>query len=589
MITKLKYLAGICLFAFCTAVTAGEVPIIIENDLTVNTYPGVESILLEWEAPSDVSLRTVRIYRTLDLSVPYTILTESHSQLPRFLDTAVVADQRYFYYLEWVGQDGLIHTSSKDTPAFTRPLNPEVLKPQTLFRNMDSRRFTQFLYRVFGRQLNRLIDPRIADLASLLRLENPTPRQVAAAISIRGFNSFTRRQLIRAFTAAVTRTDSLLIENEPYLRNLFLLTPEEWASEIRTFRSTTNGRFMNLIDIIERIQERLAARPNLRISAIHPINPDSLGVEVQVLRYGARQVQLSDGATALGIAIPRDLPPRQTYMAYVPGSWRRVAVISDQLNIDQIPVATRYGAYRINLFNEIFPDSLAEDWTDASDIRLNEWQYDPVAGELRVELLVPAEAAGTVVLQVNDSLVWEESVAPALEVQFITTTLPVPSLDETAVWLTRNTKDEFGRLHWSESCLVPVWTKSHEARFPDGDQWQSDKRVTLGSSNEQLYSRSAELLIPEVFALYQNYPNPFNAGTTLSFEMLQPAKVSLFVTDATGRVIETFLEQTPLTYGNYSFQWQGRTHSSGVYFFTIVAEIDDFLPVSFSRKMIYLK
>ena len=47
-------------------------------------------------------------------------------------------------------------------------------------------------------------------------------------------------------------------------------------------------------------------------------------------------------------------------------------------------------------------------------------------------------------------------------------------------------------------------------------------------------------LIPEIFVLYQNYPNPFNSNTRISFDLLQDAILSLYVTDATGRIKTIF-------------------------------------------------
>jgi hypothetical protein len=41
--------------------------------------------------------------------------------------------------------------------------------------------------------------------------------------------------------------------------------------------------------------------------------------------------------------------------------------------------------------------------------------------------------------------------------------------------------------------------------------------------------------------------------------------------------------------GIYSYNWNGEKFSSGLYFMTIQAQTDDYLPIIFSRKMIYLK
>ena len=82
-----------------------------------------------------------------------------------------------------------------------------------------------------------------------------------------------------------------------------------------------------------------------------------------------------------------------------------------------------------------------------------------------------------------------------------------------------------------------------EGRIPDHQRWKTYSFSTLGAPNDLTRSGTAKLMIPEIFALYQNYPNPFNAQTTISFDLLQPALVSLYINDAAGRIIHLFLKK----------------------------------------------
>ena len=126
-------------------------------------------------------------------------------------------------------------------------------------------------------------------------------------------------------------------------------------------------------------------------------------------------------------------------------------------------------------------------------------------------------------------------------------------------------------------------------RFPDGEKWNDTKKNTFGSENIDQRSFLDASLIPELFVLYQNYPNPFNSNTRISFDLLQDAILSLYVTDATGRVKTIFADKEFYNSGKYNFDWNAESFSTGVYFFTINAEVDGYFPVVFSRKMIYLK
>jgi len=126
-------------------------------------------------------------------------------------------------------------------------------------------------------------------------------------------------------------------------------------------------------------------------------------------------------------------------------------------------------------------------------------------------------------------------------------------------------------------------------RFPDGKSWTELTYSTLGSTNNPQLNDINTELIPQLFVLYQNYPNPFNGLTRLTFDLLEDATVSLYVTDATGRVRDVFVEGQFMTGGTYNFEWSGENRSTGIYFFTIHAQSGNFPPAVMSRKMIYLK
>ncbi|MDH3217801.1 MAG: T9SS type A sorting domain-containing protein [Candidatus Krumholzibacteria bacterium] len=88
--------------------------------------------------------------------------------------------------------------------------------------------------------------------------------------------------------------------------------------------------------------------------------------------------------------------------------------------------------------------------------------------------------------------------------------------------------------------------------------------------------------------LSQNYPNPFNPSTTISFEILESAHVSLQVFDAVGRLVSTLVD-SDLSAGVRQVAWDGTDAggvavSSGVYFYRLQAGRD-----AHARKMLLLK
>ena len=141
--------------------------------------------------------------------------------------------------------------------------------------------------------------------------------------------------------------------------------------------------------------------------------------------------------------------------------------------------------------------------------------------------------------------------------------------------------------------------------FPDGnlimpgenDSYHILTNRPLSSEDAYGFSTSPGLILatettivpPIDFILEDNYPNPFNSTTRISFDLLQDATLSLYVTDATGRIKTTFSDKEFYNSGKYNFDWNAESFSTGVYFFTINAEVEGYLPILFSRKMIYLK
>jgi hypothetical protein len=86
-----------------------------------------------------------------------------------------------------------------------------------------------------------------------------------------------------------------------------------------------------------------------------------------------------------------------------------------------------------------------------------------------------------------------------------------------------------------------------------------------------------------------NYPNPFNPQTKIAFDLPEPARVSLRVYSAAGRLVRSLIEGEPMEAGPHVQSWDGRGRdgailASGVYF--CMLEVDG---VSLSGRMVLLK
>ncbi|HRI84956.1 MAG TPA: M12 family metallo-peptidase [Ignavibacteria bacterium] len=76
--------------------------------------------------------------------------------------------------------------------------------------------------------------------------------------------------------------------------------------------------------------------------------------------------------------------------------------------------------------------------------------------------------------------------------------------------------------------------------------------------------------IPSEYSLSQNFPNPFNPSTKINFDIPENSDVTLKLMDISGREIATLVRDN-FTAGSYSFSFDGRGLSSGVYFYKLEA------------------
>jgi ligand-binding sensor domain-containing protein len=74
--------------------------------------------------------------------------------------------------------------------------------------------------------------------------------------------------------------------------------------------------------------------------------------------------------------------------------------------------------------------------------------------------------------------------------------------------------------------------------------------------------------------LHQCFPNPFNPSTTISYDLHEPARVSLSVFDVSGRLMRRLVAGASMSAGNHQVTWDGMNATgglaaSGVYFYRL--------------------
>jgi hypothetical protein len=76
--------------------------------------------------------------------------------------------------------------------------------------------------------------------------------------------------------------------------------------------------------------------------------------------------------------------------------------------------------------------------------------------------------------------------------------------------------------------------------------------------------------MPVGFPLCRNYPNPFNNSTRFQLTVTRNEHVNVTVYDLLGRALSVIVDETLLP-GQYSYNWDGSSYASGVYFYCVRA------------------
>ena len=97
-----------------------------------------------------------------------------------------------------------------------------------------------------------------------------------------------------------------------------------------------------------------------------------------------------------------------------------------------------------------------------------------------------------------------------------------------------------------------------------------------------------DLGMPDNFSLMQNYPNPFNPTTNIGFNLPAAARVKLIITDPLGNQVAEVFNGT-MNEGRHSVEFNAAKVSSGVYFYTLIAESAGYQLFRETRKMVILK
>lgn len=571
-----------------------------DQSVRLDAYSGVGSVLLHWTTAEINSAEAVHIFKSIDRQYSYELIAEVNPDLDRYLDTKLEDGQIAFYYVELVVDENQSIISDKTTPPFGQKLKND--------------NFEKFGIPFLSNMPSDFQTFRIANIILLEHFEDEFQQLDPIAISFPLANGDfvfqwaglipaeemqTLFQYLSSYSNIKTLKsawDSKWNSYEKDLRNNMLLTPDEYR---RKGDSIITNIIENIIpkhiNYLQRDLKFIESSPDIIVKNLIK-NNNSIDVSFYALK------QISTGTLTLEcrldiIAINLvDITPDSSFTVKMPEDWDFVTITNNGQRLGHFPlnfnsnVITRFLDGSISNYNTVLPFPLSALPThDADYFWFNEIQYNSHDHSLHIEIAGRSDENLDYGLFFNDDLIRKINTGIQFEQTYFDYVFTLDMENEIGGWLDLKVKVDGEWSTMSETRPIITEESKIEARIPDGGQWQEVTFTTFGEANDFRKANTKSQMIPEVFAMFQNYPNPFNASTSVSIDLIEPAIIDLFITDAAGRKIKEFVQSEALNPGQYSFVWDAHDHSSGVYFLTIVAQMKDFLPVVQSRKMIYLK
>ena len=560
--------------------------------LDLNIYDGLGSLLLDWSALDEITFKEFNIFRKAELASEFNLIASfsaDNIKNNRYLDVNCQYDTRYFYFIEGKDVDDKIYKSDYLKPSFGS------IKKQ----NLQKIQLEENTWDLFG----SIVKEKIVEHENNFNL-----RSVDALIKLLSATSIDIDLWIEKFPLHLIDEvgplfepkkknyfgGDILIEfqkKEQLYRNHFLLTPKEWEIETRNIFTTAKRNWFNLRDTF---QDYVKVVKGLSPIIILGADSKTVGTVIELLivsnsELDQNDVELSffDEQIAINIS---EILPNYVFKKNIPANWTFAELKINDEEVDRIEFI-RGKKISKTLDNELIQAEYISNLKmskESSEIWINEINWESNSNKLSLEVAGVYKGENKFVISINGKDLWPIDFVSSFDAQYIDSTFNIDFIDDDQIVIEYSIIEN-NRARTLELFKLYNNVDLNNHRFPDGKRWIKTGQNSFGSKNIDKKNAMGSDLIPELFVLYQNYPNPFNGNTRISFDLLQDAILSLYVTDATGRIKTIFTDKEFYTSGKYDFDWNAESFSTGVYFFTIYAEVEGYFPIVFSRKMIYLK
>jgi len=583
----LKYLIIYIILIYCFVVATGAGSISYPVDVSVHNGEG--TILISWLYPDSINVKKTSIYCKKFGSNNFKLLAVLSPEDSSYLHAECEPGTRYFYKIELEDIFEEKYLSDIERPSFGTCI---ISKDSSLF-NKNIQSIYDLIIEHVGSQIYQEDSTKLKNIKNLLKTRILDDRSWIELFPLHILKS--SQPIIYAFNNIILDQNLFdqIMDYESIYRNNFLLKPEIWKLKLEKEILRLRENWIILYNAYPNAIKLFDSLEPVKIVGYESSNLN--GLTLQLYLFHPDEIDLND------FYILSDdeyinlenltLIDEHLIVIEVPQDWKYANLMMKDSILQKCPIITDQFV-TFTLEGDIIPmDTNTKNrikvTSDRSSLYLNEIAWEPKSGKYNIELAGKAELDGTYIVEYNNELIWEIVPELEFEIQYIDSSFVIADSISPSrfISLQKINGDSSKILEYIILDTIPFAI----SRLHDRGPWYHSKETTFGSSNENIKNSYDTKLMPQLFVLYQNYPNPFNGKTRITFDLLEDALVTLYVTDATGRIHDKLIEGEYVTSGSYNYLWDGESRSSGIYFITIQAEVDQALPVIFSRKMIYIK
>ena len=561
----------------------------IENLIKLDVYNGNTSIMLNWNVNDSISIKKISLFSKSANMLDYQYLYDLNVNDDRYSFKDCNGNNRIFFMIQVEDFNGKIYISDEEHSPFGTCLNDEDIK-----------------------KFNEVEDLFILKIENRLKLEFPYFESIVSESIARMLltDSSEKHLWLDFFPLSHFSLIKLHLESLKYfLKNMknskefynvppiystqFMMTTDEFNDKLPIVISLIKSNSEFILETFNEDLDLINSFPPILISNINSKFDNTISVQIFDINYiSTRNISVNYIDEQIDVYLKPDISIGDKYIIQIPEYWTKFSLELDNVVI-QKHLVIKGQNNKISPFMDIYEENIYNEnltMYPSPDLYLNEISWNSNKLELSVELSrnVSSDIYDTeYFLNIDGQKVWSVNPNSYNLTSFYDSTFNLHSNPEGhIVKLYSSSANGFNNI---EIIYLHDSLDININRYPDRKNWEKTFNSSIGRTNKKSSKTSEDLLIPEIFVLYQNYPNPFNNNTRITFDLIQDAVISLYITDATGRVKTSFSDNQFYVSGKYSFDWSGENFSTGIYFFTITSQVDGYSPITFSRKMIYLK